>query len=59
MILAVTITLWVLISACALLAIAVVFGVGKYKSEPFWSRLLGLISCIWQIYVYLFILGIV
>lgn len=59
MILAVSITLWVLIAACGFLTVAIMFGVGKYKSEPFWSRLLGIVSCIWQIYVYLFILGIV
>lgn len=59
MVLAVTITLWVLIVGCGILSLAVVFGVGKYKHEPFISRFLGLASCIWQIYVYLFILGIV
>lgn len=59
MILAVTITLWVMIVACVIMALAVVFGVGKYKNDPFAGRLFGLISCTWQIYVYLFILGIV
>lgn len=59
MILAVTITLWVMIAACVIMALAIVSGFGKYASEPFWSRLLGLLACLWQMYVYLFILGIV
>ena len=59
MILAVTITLWVLIAACAIMALGVVIGAGKYKDDPFWVRLVGLVTCLWQIYVYLFILGIV
>lgn len=59
MILAVSITLWVLIAACAIMAVAVVAGAGKYKDDPFWVRLVGLITCLWQIYVYLFIMGIV
>lgn len=59
MVLAVSITLWVLIAACVIMALAVVTGVGKYKNDPFWVRLVGLITCLWQIYVYLFIMGIV
>ncbi len=59
MILAVTITLWVLIVSCAIIGIAVMFGVGKYADDPFLVRLFGLIATVWQIMVYLFILGLI
>lgn len=59
MILAVTITLWVLIVSCIIIGIAVMFGVGKYKDDPFPARLFGIIATIWQIIVYLFILGVI
>lgn len=59
MILAVTITLWVLIVSCIIIGIAVMFGVGKYKDDPLLARLFGIIATIWQIIVYLFILGVI
>lgn len=59
MILAVTITLWVLIVSCAIIGIAVMFGVGKYADDPLYVRLIGLAATVWQIIVYLFILGVI
>lgn len=59
MILAVTITLWVLIVSCVIIGIAVMFGVGKYADDPFYARLFGLAATVWQIIVYLFILGVI
>lgn len=58
MILAVTITFWIVIVACAINTIAYMF-TSYQKDMPIWGRVLSIFWNIWVIFVMLISLGIV
>lgn len=58
MILAVTITFWVIIAACALNIIAYMF-TEYQKGMPMWGRMLNIFWNVWVIFVMLISLGII
>lgn len=58
MILAVTITFWIVLIVSALNVIAYMF-MGYNKEFPMWGKVLNILWAIWLIFVMLFSLGII